>query len=233
MTAVGAQSIEELSDPEDEDGSSDEEGDPSRPGHAVSGDGAGTIHPNGVWFGPKGCEATERELIAFLGSHNGVAALQWPRDAQRAERFFDLGIPCLWFVEDTADLPPVRDESEEWLPRSATDLEVHQSLKRLCDWAARQRSAAVPELDETGWLHMGEHGIQLTPPESSLAAPLVAHFGEPVDDDLLTPRSPRAEAARRSGSFAGELHHLTVDVNALGLEVVPAPEHRHLIRRCW
>jgi hypothetical protein len=232
MTTVGLHSMDELCEPDSEDGPSDEEGNPPKPGHlVVRSDRAVTPRPNGVWFGPKGSEATERELIAFLGSHNGVAVLQWPRDAHRAERFFDLGIPCLWFVQDAADLPPARGNSEEWLLQAASDCEVHECLERLSDSAVAQRSAA-PELEDDGWLHIGEHGIQLTPPESCLAAPLIAHFGEAVDDDLLTLRSAPAVAARRNSTFASELDHLGEDCKSLGLEVVRATERRHLIRRC-
>jgi len=230
MTTVGTPPIEELYEPDEEDGLSNEEGDPAKPDHAEAGHSAGT-RPNGVWFGPKGSDATERELISFLGSHNGVAVLQWPRDVGRSHRLRGLGIPRLWFVHDGSTLPAARDESEEWLPQTASDLEIHESLRRLCDWAATERSAVPPELEEDGWLHLGDHGIQLSLPETCVAAPLVARFGAAVDDELLARRSARA-AARWNGSFTGALHQLEKSVNALGLEVVPASEHTHLIRRC-
>ena len=136
MTAVGTTSIEGLYEPDSEDGLSDEEGDPTKPGHWEVDRSAGT-RPNGVWFGPKGSEATERELISFLGSHNGVAVLQWPRDVGRSHRLRCLGIPRLWFVHDGAALPVARDTSEEWLPHTASDLEIHESLRGLCEWGDR------------------------------------------------------------------------------------------------
>ena len=230
MTTIGTSSIEESFEPDNDDGPSDEEGDPANQGHRMADRPAGTL-PNGVWFGTQGSEATERELIGFLGSHNGVAVLQWPRDVGRTHRLSGLGIPRLWFVHDWTTLPVARDKSEEWLPLTASDLEIHESLRRLCNWAATERSAEPPELEEDGWLHLGEHGVQLTPPESSLAAPLLAHFGTAVDDEFLARRLARA-ATRTIGSLAGALHQLELDVNALGLEVVPATEHTHLIRRC-
>ena len=70
MTTVGFHSGAELSESDGEGGPSDEETDPSKPARLECRAGS---HPNGVWFGLKGSEATERELIAFLGSHNGVA----------------------------------------------------------------------------------------------------------------------------------------------------------------
>ena len=232
LTTISIHSIDEHFEPDSEDAPSDEEGDRPKPcrldTHRC---GSASTLPNGVWFGPKGSEATEKELVAFLGSHNGVAVLQWPRDTHRSNRFFALGIPCLWIVQDTDDVPPIRDKYEEWLPRTTSDLQIHESLRRLCDWAATERSAVLPELEENGWLHLGDHGIQLTLPESCVAAPLVARFGAAVDDELLARRSARA-AARMSGSLAGALHQLGRDVSALGLEVVPVAEHSHLIRRC-
>jgi hypothetical protein len=185
-----------------------------------------------VWFGPKTSDSDERKLIAFLGSHNGVAVFQWPRDAHRADRFFDVGIPCLWLIQNPADPPPARGRCEEWLPRTASDLQIHASLARLCDRSAMQRSVALLELEDNGWLHIGKHGIHLTPPTSILAATLIAHIGEPVDDSLLAGGSTCASGARRKDSLDCELHHLDEDVNALGLEVIPATDHAHLIRRC-
>jgi hypothetical protein len=230
MTTVGTSLIEKLYEPDSEDGLSDEDGDPTKLGHPEAGR-LTAARPNGVWFGPQGSEATERELISFLGSHNGVAVLQWPRDVGRSPRLCMLGIPRLWFVHDGAALPVARDQSEEWLPHTASDLEIHESLRRLCDWAATERGAVPPELEEDGWLHLGDHGIQLTLPESGVAASLVARFGDAVDDELLDRRSA-CVAARWNGSFAGALHQLERDVNALGLEVVQVAEHSHLIRRC-
>lgn len=124
---------------------------PSR--HAVHRGQIDYVRPSGVWFGPKHSESEERKLIAFLGSHNGVAVLQWPRDARRAGRFFELGIPCLWFVQDIADPPLLRSELEAWLPRTAGDMEIHACLEKLCRLAARQPSEAPLELDDDGWLH--------------------------------------------------------------------------------
>src|ERR1700679_3341308 len=54
--------------------------------------------PCTVWFGPKASESFEREMAAFLGAHNGVAVLQWPRDADRAAHLHEFGIPSLCFV---------------------------------------------------------------------------------------------------------------------------------------
>jgi hypothetical protein len=222
--------------PEDgrHEASGDEEGDPPTAGPWVEHPRcASPIHPSGVWFGPKRSESDDRRLIAFLGTHNGTAVLQWPRDAHRAAKLFSLGIPCLWFVQDAGDVPPIRSGSEGWLLRTAGDLEIQQRLDELCRWAAAERAAEPLVLEDTGWLHFGRHGVELTPPDPCLAEALMTRFGEAVDDALLTAALRRSECGQCHCSLDGQLRHLDLEVNALGLEVVPGAEHTHVIRRCW
>ncbi|MGD0391109.1 MAG: hypothetical protein ABSC41_00545 [Acidimicrobiales bacterium] len=228
ISAVHPGSVDQRRGSDRGDGSADEDGNRSEPTlPSAHVDRTAHVRPSGVWFGPKHSDSEERKLIAYLGSHNGVAVLQWPRDAQRAGPFLEFGIPCLWFVQvDADDHPPIRSEFEAWLPRSAGDMEIHAGLEELCRRAARHRSVARLELNDDGWLHLGAHGVHLTQTESGLAAALVAHFGEAVDDTLLAVISGRTE------SLAGELRHLDEGVNALGLEVVPVTANTHLIRRC-
>jgi hypothetical protein len=150
MTTVATTSFEELYEQDTEEGLPDEEGEPAKPDRREACRFDGT-RPNGVWFGPKGSEATERQLIRFLRSHHGVAVLQWPRDVGRSHQLRCLDIPRLWFVHDGAALPAARDKSEEWIHQAASDLEIHECLRRLCDWAATERSAELPEIAEDGW----------------------------------------------------------------------------------
>jgi hypothetical protein len=209
MTVTLVHPIDETPEQPPED-SGDEEDDPAATSGlraTPSGCGAPT-RPSGVWFGPRGSESDERGLIAFLGSHNGTAVLQWPRDADRAARLRGLGIPCLWFLQNVRDVPPIRSGSEEWLLPTADDLQIHASLERLCRWAATQRAANPLVLDDGGWLHLGESGIQLTPSEVCLASSLIARFGTEVDDDLLGAASACHVAGQGHWSLAGQLHHL-------------------------
>jgi hypothetical protein len=234
MTVTLIHPIDEPPERRGEESSDEEDEPPSTPGllDAHPACGAST-RPSGVWFGPKGSDADERNLIAFLGSHNGTAVLQWPRDADRASKLRGLGIPCLWFVQDITDVPAIRCGSEEWLSRTSDDLQIHASLERLCRWVATERAADPLVLEEGGWLHLGEHGIQLTTSDSSLAATLIARLGEAVDDDLLLATSACTASGQRHWSLTGQLHHLDQEVNALGFEVVPAIERTHVMRRCW
>jgi hypothetical protein len=233
MTGTMIQTIEESQDSRQEE-SGDEEGDPStgRPG-AGRPRRAASNRPSGVWFGSKRSESEDRRLIAFLGTHNGTAVLQWPRDADRGAKLFSLGIPCLWFVQNADDVPPLRSESEGWLLRTADDLEIQACLENLCRCAAAERAAEPLVLEDTGWLHFGIHGIELTPPDPDLAEALMARFGESVEDTLLTEALGRGHHAPQHCSLDGQLRHLDQEVNALGLEVVRGGEHTHVIRQCW
>jgi hypothetical protein len=182
-----------------------------------------------VWFGPNVPRATERELLAMLGSRNGVAVLQWPRDTDRARRCWELGIPTVCFLQDQAKLPPYHHGLVEWLPRSADDGEVHNSLNRLSQYGAAQRQVATPTLDN-GCLHLGACEIRLGPSTCDLAAVLVANFDHPVDDTLLSSAERAASAGHRS--VLSDLLLLDRDINQIGLEVVPVNNHEHAMRRC-
>jgi hypothetical protein len=210
----------------------DEEGDPSRDSRGIGRPRSALSRPSGVWFGSKRSESEDRRLIAFLGSHNGTAVLQWPRDVDRAAKLFSLGIPCLWFVRDASDVPPIRSGSEGWLLRTASDLEIQERLEDLCRCAAAERAAEPLVLVDSGWLHFGAHGIELTPPDPYLAETLLTRFGQAVDDTLLSEALTRGHRAPGHYSLDGQLRHLGWEVNALGLEVVRGAEHTHVIRRC-
>jgi hypothetical protein len=122
MTLVDLDRTDSLQTEQGDIGSPEEEGEPP--------DSAPRL-PSTVWFGPKGLDSTERELITFLGSHNGVAVLQWPRDAGRSPRLCELGIRSLWLVHGVADPPPMRSGLQECLPRTATLGQIHASVERL------------------------------------------------------------------------------------------------------
>jgi hypothetical protein len=205
----------------DEGELSGNEGDPPDPAHPA----AGTVSCT-VWFGPKVPEAAERKFMAMLGSRNGVAVLQWPRDADRAQRCWELGIPTLCFVRDGVRPPSLQHGFVEWLPRSAGDGCVHDSLKRLSEYGAMQRRAATPILHH-GCLHLGRCEVHLDPSVCDVAAVLVAHFDWAVDDDLLSSQSKATLP-----SLCRELLQLDREVNQIGLEVVSVSNHEHAIRRC-
>jgi hypothetical protein len=138
----------------------------------------------------------------------------------------------LWLVPELEEPPPVPSSLHEWLPRTASDEEVHGCLERLSERGAAMRQAAQLELDDEGWLHLGDHGVQLAPATERLAALLIDHFDEAVEDTVLADESDNASVNRWNSSLSSDLIHLDQFVNPLGLEVVPMPDHAHLLRRC-
>jgi hypothetical protein len=208
----------------DEDEPSGSEGDPPDPLPAAARAIACT-----VWFGPNVPPAAERELLAMLGSHNGVGVLQWPRDRDRAQRCWERGIPTMCFVRDQVESPTQPEGLVECLPASASEEEVHDSLNRLSRNGATLRQAALPTFDQ-GCLHLGACAIPLDPSACDLAAVLVAHFDQAVDDSLLSSACRERESGHRS--LLHDLLRLDRDLNQLGLEVVPVNNHEHAIRRC-
>jgi hypothetical protein len=184
--------------------------------------------PCTVWFGPKTSESFEREMAAFLGSHNGVAVLQWPRDVDRATHLRELGIPCLCFVRTGSELPLGEHDLEEWIPQHASDQRVHDSLVRLSERALARRTA--PPVLEGDCIRLGESGVQLWPGTCDLASVLIAHFDQAVDDSVLSRTSERVATTRRS--LFSDLLHLDQCVNQLGLEIIPVRGQAHRIRRC-
>jgi hypothetical protein len=204
--------------------SAEEEGDPPDPIPQ-----AANVIPCTVWFGPQVPRFVERELMSFLGSHNGIAVLQWPRDVERATRCADLGIPRLWFVQCQTEPPVPECELEEWLPSGASDELIHGALCNLGMAAATRRRTAPAVLDDD-YLLLGSSRVHLGTKARDLAAELITHFDQPVEDSLLSRICEPPTAMHRS--LFSDLLHLDQDVNQLGLEIVAVRDHAHLIRRC-
>jgi hypothetical protein len=220
---VDPQTTEEPLRAEGDDGPCDQDGDPSDPVPLSA-----QAIPCTVWFGPNRSEYSEREMAVFLGSHGGVAVLQWPRDADRVTRLRKLGIPVLWFVRDGSAFPTERHALEEWLPRGASDQRVHNSLVSLSQ-RVQARRTLMPVL-EGDRVRVGEFEVRLSQGTCDLASVLIAHFDQEVDDSELSGTSVRASAT--SKSLFSDLFHLDQCVNQLGLEIVPVCGHAHRIRRC-
>ena len=184
--------------------------------------------PSSVWFGPFVSERLERDFMAFLGTHNGVAVLTWPRDREHAEHLACAGVPRLLLVLPTT-APPRDAPLQAWLPSDASHSEIHECLLTLSRAAAWQRSAAgPPTLDDDGRLHVGEAFVALPVAARGLAGVLVDSFEVPVTCSIL-----RAAANDTSmTALRCLLRHVDERANTLGLEIVPAPGDAYLLRRC-
>jgi len=190
---------------------------------------AEVVVPSSVWFGPVLSDGQEQELLAFLGTHNGVAVLQWPRDARLVATLARVGLPRLLLVHPSPTVVPDDGPLQTALPATAPDDVIHRSLLALCGEARRRRAAAgTPVVTEDGWVRTATGRVELLPDEHRLAEPLLVHFGAPVDDGTLC----CSEGLEPSSCAAleGHIARLCRRVNALGLEVVAVPGEAHLMR---
>jgi hypothetical protein len=188
--------------------------------------------PSSAWFGPSLRAGERRELMAFLGSHNGVAVLQWPRDAEHLATLATAGIPRLLLAHPSPSAPPADGALQVSLAYPSDQDEVHRALVALCGQAARQRSASgAPVLDAENRLRAGQSTVELPPVTRPLVRLLVEHFPEPVDDEQLLALVVPGSSANRP-TLEGQLAQLCHLVNQLGLEVVPKPGHTHALRWC-
>ncbi len=163
--------------------------------------------PSSVWFGPFVPDGLERDFMAFLGAHNGVAVLTWPRDRARAEHLARAGLPRLLLVPPTTAPPPV-EALQDWLPTDAPNTEVHHRLLALTRAAAEQRRrSGPPTLDDQGELHVGDTSVAIPEPERALAELLAASFGAAVTvaalTAIITDTAPRRSRSGCGSSVGG------------------------------
>jgi hypothetical protein len=187
-----------------------------------------TLVPSTVWFGAFVPDSLEREFMEFLGTHNGVAVLTWPRDAAHAEHLARAGLPRLVLVPPS-ETPPPEGPLQDWLPSAASHAEIHGCLIALSRAAeARRAAAGPPSLDARGLLHVGDSSVAVPAIEQALAEVLVAHFEQPIASATLPAPSNSALPA----SLATRLRRLGNRVSPLALEIVAVPEDKYILRRC-
>jgi len=187
--------------------------------------------PSSVWYGPALGGHQEQELLAFLGTHNGVAVLQWPRDEDEIPALARVGLPRLLLVHPGASRVPADSPLQTSLPSAAEPDRIHRALLTLCRQAGKRRaSEGPPLLTDDGWVCTGAGKVELAPDAHRLAAPLLAHFGRPVDDTVLA----LGEGPNGPGLFPlhGRVARLRRHVNPLGLDVAIVPGDAHFMHWC-
>ena len=186
-----------------------------------------TLVPSSVWFGPFVPDGLERDFMAFLGTHNGVAILTWPRDRAHCDHLTRAGLPRLLLVCPTTATPPV-EPLQDWLPSGASYTEIHDRLVALTRAAAeRRRRAGPPTLDDQGQLHVGDASVAVPGPERALAQRLATGFEAPVAIAELT----TAISDPSPASLQVRLWQLGRRLNPLGLEIASVPDGSYVLRR--
>jgi DNA-binding response OmpR family regulator len=111
--------------------------------------------------------------------------LNWPEEAEEAERLEKEGIPRLLLVAVGATPPTSGSCLEDWLALPASDLEVEARLTNLARRAANH--PRPPTIDAFGQLTYRGRSRFLSPVEQRLAQTLIESFGAIVEEgDLRT-----------------------------------------------
>jgi hypothetical protein len=202
--------------------------DEDEPPDPAGGRGRQQVASCSAWFGPGMPSSLERELMAFLGAHHGVAILHWPRDADRVDHLARAGLPRLLLVDASVEPPAGNGPLQDWLPSPASRQDIHDHVLTLSRVAAeRHASSCEPVIDGEGRISVGGGCVELPPCVIALAEMLVSRFGRPVGRDVLMTCESCSLA-----SLQGRVSRLCQCVNPLGLEVVAVPGDAYLMRRC-
>jgi len=189
------------------------------------------VLPSTAWFGPTVPRGTAKELMAFLGSHDGVAVVHWPRDVGIVRELARSGLPRLLLVANQSDAPPYDGLLQDWLLWPASEEATHDRLMTLSRRSAEHRVAAgLPTVDDRGRVRRGDDYVELSAFEHPLAEALVARFEEPVTESDLLAIAGRPSVSRTC--LRVRLSRLSEDVNPLGLEVVSISGAAYSMRRC-
>ena len=153
--------------------------------------------------------------MAFLGTHNGVAVLHWPRSDDCVALLAQTALPRLLLVDPGAGAPPPRTPLQDWLPPLSAPALLGARVRALSGRAATLRSEGEqPALHPAGRLVAGAGWVAVPPVLRPLACSLVAHFDEPVGTAHLA-AAAGCDRARLWATTA----RLTTYVNALGLDI--------------
>ena len=122
--------------------------------------------------------------VTWLTATRDVVVLQWPAEAEEAQRLVREGVPHLLLVP-ADETPPVTGAClEDWLSFPATDAEIRVRMLGLAQRAANHYR--VPHVDELGHLSHRGRSVFLSPIDQRLAHALIERFGEVVAErDLI------------------------------------------------
>jgi hypothetical protein len=128
-------------------------------------------------------DSTATARLGWLTHTHDVAVLNWPEEADEAERLDKEGIPRLLLVA-LGSTPPISGSClEDWLALPATDLEVEARLLNLARRAANH--PRPPTIDSFGQLTYRGRSRFLSPVEQRLAQRLIESFGAIVEEGDL------------------------------------------------
>lgn len=108
-----------------------------------------------------------------------VTMLRWPEERREREELARLGRARLLLVDVESAPPVAADPLEDWVRRSAGDLDVRARIEGL-RMRLEQTLELVPELNDDGVIRFGGRWAPLPPVEARLTSALVGRFGAVV-----------------------------------------------------
>lgn len=114
-----------------------------------------------------------------------VTTLSWPEERGLREQLAKLGRARLLMVDPDAAPPIAADPLEDWVRRSAGELDVRARIEAL-RMRLESTLELVPELDDDGVIRFGERWAPLPPVEARLTGALVGRFGAVVSREVLS-----------------------------------------------
>lgn len=124
--------------------------------------------------------------MSWLTESRGVVVLQWPDEADEAQRLEGEGVPHLLLVAEGATPPVTGSCFEDWLSLPATDVEIRTRLVGLAKRAAHH--SPRPQVDELGQCTHRGRSVFVSQIDQRLAQALVEHFGSVVTEQQLIAR---------------------------------------------
>ncbi len=113
-----------------------------------------------------------------------VALVRWPDDEAKRRELKAIGRPRLLLVDELAPAPVSGDPLEDWIRLPADDRDLRARLDALI-LRSDPASDQLPQIDDDGLLHMGDHWVSLPPIEHRLVIALLERLGTVVSRDVL------------------------------------------------
>jgi DNA-binding winged helix-turn-helix (wHTH) protein len=114
-----------------------------------------------------------------------VEIVRWPSEEARLADLRSSGRPRLVLVRNGVTPPLTPDVLEDWIRLPASDEDVHARVRVLEDRMRGVIEDRVPEIDESGLLHLDGAWVSLSPVELRLVTALIDRYRAVVSRESL------------------------------------------------
>lgn len=114
-----------------------------------------------------------------------VEIVRWPSEEARLADLRSSGRPRLVLVRNGVTPPLTPDVLEDWIRLPASDEDVHARVRVLEDRMRGVEEHRIPEIDESGLLHLDGAWVSLSPVELRLVTALIDRYRAVVSRESL------------------------------------------------